>query len=78
VSRTTSFTFRDITQFVAASSAFSHQAAHWRRARPTRSPNTSTCRLGASANKNSLVVSQGYSSQQAVDWVKHNGNTFTR
>ena len=33
---------------------------------------------GVSANKNELVVSQGYSAQQAVDWVKDNGNTFER
>ena len=33
---------------------------------------------GVSANKNTLVVSQGYSAQQAVDWVKNNGNTFDR
>ena len=34
--------------------------------------------VGISANKNELVVSQGYSSQQAIDWVQQNGNTFTR
>jgi outer membrane protein insertion porin family len=33
---------------------------------------------GVSANKNELVVSQGYSAQQAVDWVKSNGSTFQR
>src|SRR5208283_5389827 len=33
--------------------------------------------LGVSANKNSLVTSQGYSAQQSVDWVKSNGRTFT-
>jgi outer membrane protein insertion porin family len=32
---------------------------------------------GVSANKNTLVVSQGYSAEQAVYWVQHNGNTFT-
>ena len=56
-----------------------HQAVdRWRRASPIRSPSTSTCQIGVSANKNELVVSQGYSSQQAIDWVQHNGNTFTR
>src|SRR6202012_2152898 len=34
--------------------------------------------LGTSVNKNSLVVSQGYSAQQSVDWVRQNGNTFQR
>ncbi len=78
VARTTSLTFRDITQFVAASSAFSTKqitaAMQW------SYPITEYQYLqaGVSANKNTLVVSQGYSAQQAVDWVKNNGNTFQR
>jgi outer membrane protein insertion porin family len=78
VARTTSFTYRDITQFVAASSQFSTKqmtaAMQW------SYPITEYQYLqaGVSANKNSLVVSQGYSAQQAVDWVTQNGNTFQR
>jgi outer membrane protein insertion porin family len=78
VARTTSFTYRDVTQFVAASSAFSTKqltgAVQW------SYPITEYQYLqaGVSANKNTLVVSQGYSAQQAVDWVKDNGNTFQR
>jgi outer membrane protein insertion porin family len=78
VARTTSFTYRDVTQFVAASSAFSTKqltgAMQW------SYPITEYQYLqaGVSANKNTLVVSQGYSAQQAVDWVKDNGNTFQR
>jgi outer membrane protein insertion porin family len=78
VARTTSLTFRDITQFVAASSAFSTKqitgAMQW------SYPITEYqyVQAGVSANKNTLVVSQGYSAQQAVDWVKANGNTFQR
>jgi outer membrane protein insertion porin family len=78
VARTTSFTYRDVTQFVAASSAFSTKqltgAIQW------SYPITEFQYLqaGLSANKNTLVVSQGYSAQQAVDWVKDNGNTFQR
>jgi outer membrane protein insertion porin family len=78
VARTTSFTYRDITQFVAASSAFSTKqltaAMQW------SYPITEYQYLqaGVSANKNTLVVSQGYSAQQAVNWVKSNGNTFER
>jgi outer membrane protein insertion porin family len=33
--------------------------------------------VGTAVNKNELVVSQGYSSQQSIDWVKSNGGTFT-
>ncbi len=78
VARTTSLTLRDVTQFVAASSAFSTKqitgAMQW------SYPITEYQYLsaGTSANKNSLVVSQGYSAQQSVDWVKQNGNTFQR
>ncbi len=78
ISRTTSFSYRDITQFVAASSKFSTKqlttAMQW------SYPITEYQYLqaGVSANKNELVVSQGYSAQQAVDWVKSNGSTFQR
>ncbi len=78
VARTASLTYRDITQFVAASSAFSTKqitgAMQW------SYPITEYQYLqaGVSANKNTLVVSQGYSALQAVDWVKQNGNTFQR
>jgi len=78
IARTTSLTLRDITQFVAASSAFSTKqitgAIQW--SYPISEYQYLS--LGTSANKNSLVVSQGYSAQQSVDWVKQNGNTFQR
>jgi outer membrane protein insertion porin family len=78
VSRTASITYRDVTQFVAASSAFSTKqitgAVQW--SYPITEYQYLTA--GVSANKNSLVVSQGYSAQQAVDWVKNNGHTFQR
>jgi outer membrane protein insertion porin family len=78
VARTSSVSYRDITQFVAASSAFSTKqitgAVQW------SYPITEYQYLqaGVSANKNTLVVSQGYSAQQAVDWVKSNGKTYQR
>ena len=78
VARTSSLTLRDITQFVAASSAFSTKqitgAVQW--SYPISEYQFLS--VGTSANKNSLVVSQGYSSQQSVDWVKQNGKTFQR
>jgi outer membrane protein insertion porin family len=78
VARTTSLTYRDTTQFNAASSSFGTTqitlAEQW------SYPITEYqfVQIGASANKNTLVVSQGFSSQQAVDWVRSNGHTFTR
>jgi len=78
VARTTSLTYRDVTQFVSASSAFSTKqitgAVQW--SYPISE--YQYLQAGVSANKNTLVVSQGYSAQQAVDWVKANGNTFQR
>jgi outer membrane protein insertion porin family len=76
VARTVSFTYRDVTQFVAASSAFSTKqetvAVQW--AYPITE--YQFLAIGSSVNKNTLVVSQGYSAQQSVNWVKNNGNTF--
>jgi outer membrane protein insertion porin family len=78
IARTTSLTLRDVTQFVAASSAFSTKqitgAVQW--SYPISEYQYLS--VGTSANKNTLVVSEGYSSQQSVDWVRQNGNTFQR
>jgi outer membrane protein insertion porin family len=76
VSRTVSFTYRDVTQFVAASSAFStkQETAAVQFSYPITEYQYVS--LGTSINKNTLVVSQGYSAQQSVAWVKENGNTF--
>jgi len=77
VARTVSLTYRDIIQFVAAASKFSTKqltgAVNW------SYPITEYqyVQVGTAANKNELVVSQGYSSQQSINWVKSNGNTFT-
>jgi outer membrane protein insertion porin family len=78
VARTTSLSYRDTTQFNAASSSFGTTqitlAEQW------SYPITEYqfVQVGASVNRNTLVVSQGFSSQQAVDWVRTNGKTFTR
>ncbi len=78
IARTASLTYRDITQFVAASSAFSTKqitgAIQW--AYPITEYQFLS--LGTSVNRNSLVVSQGYSAQQSVDWVRQNGHPFER
>ncbi len=78
IARTSSLTLRDVTQFVAASSAFSTKqitgAVQW--SYPISEYQFLS--VGTSANKNSLVVSQGYSSQQSVDWVRQNGKAFQR
>jgi len=78
VSRTASFSYRDITQFVAASSKFSTKQLTLANQWSYPITEYQYIQAGVSANKNTLVVSQGYSAQQAVDWVKSNGSTFQR
>jgi outer membrane protein insertion porin family len=78
ISRTTSLTYRDITQFVAAASKFSTKQLTLAETFSYPITEFQYVSVGVSANKNELVVSQGYSSQQAINWVQHNGNTFTR
>ena len=78
VARTASLSYRDITQFVAASSKFSTKQLTLANQWSYPITEYQYLQAGVSANKNELVVSQGYSAQQAVDWVKDNGNTFER
>jgi outer membrane protein insertion porin family len=78
VARTASFSYRDITQFVAASSKFSTKQLTLANQWSYPITEYQYLQAGVSANKNELVVSQGYSAQQAVDWVKSNGSTFER
>ncbi len=78
VARTASLSYRDITQYVSASSRFStkqitgaiqygypiseYQGVQW----------------GVAANQSELVTSQGNSAQQAINWVRNNGNPYER
>jgi len=78
VARTASFSYRDITQFVAASSKFATKQLTLANQWSYPITEYQYLQAGVSANKNSLVVSEGYSAQQAVDWVRNNGSTFTR
>ena len=71
-------TFRDVTQFVASASKFSTKQLTLAETFSYPITEYQYLSAGVSANKNELVVSQGYSSQQAINWVQHNGNTFTR
>ena len=77
IARTTSFTYRDITQFVSSSSVFGTKQISLAQQYSYPISEYQYVQLGLSVNKNSLVTSQGYSAQQAVDWVKSNGKTFS-
>jgi len=76
VARTTSFTYRAVTQFVSASSVFGTKQMTLAQSYSYPISEYQGISLGIAANKNQLVTSQGYSAQQAVDWVKSNGHTF--
>jgi outer membrane protein insertion porin family len=78
VVRTTSFTYRDVTQFVSSSSQFGTKQLTLAQSYGYPITEYQNIQLGVAANKNELVTSQGYSAQQAVDWVKSNGSTFQR
>jgi outer membrane protein insertion porin family len=77
VSRTTSLSYRNSSQFVSASSQLSSEqisaAIHW--AYPISE--YQSLQAGVSINEVSLLTTQGYSSQQSVDWVRANGNTYS-
>ena len=76
VARTLSLTYREGTRFVTASSRLSTEqisaASRW------DYPVTEYQNLhaGVSVNQANLLTTQGFSSLQAVDWVKMNGNTY--
>jgi outer membrane protein insertion porin family len=78
VARTTSLTYRSVTQFVSSSSIFGTKQLTLAQSYSYPITEYQGIQLGVSANKNELVTSQGYSAQQAVDWVRSNGNTFER
>ncbi len=78
VARTTSLTYRDITQFVSSSSVFGTKQLTLAQSYSYPITEYQGVSLGLAANKNELVTSQGYSAQQAVNWVRDNGHTFIR
>ncbi|HVY64921.1 MAG TPA: outer membrane protein assembly factor BamA [Gammaproteobacteria bacterium] len=77
VARTLSLTYQHLTQFTSVSSQFStttlNAGINW--AYPIT--NFQTLRFGFAYQDAELLANVGYSSQQAVDWVTHNGRTFT-
>jgi outer membrane protein insertion porin family len=78
VARTISLTYRDVTQFVSASSDFSSET--YSGALDYAYPITEfqNIRLGLNLQSAELLTSENGSAQQAVDWVRNNGNPFER
>ncbi len=78
VSRTASLSIRDIKQFVSASSNFSTKQYTAAESWSYPISEYQGLQIGISANKSSLVVREGYSALQSVNWVKSNGKSFER
>ena len=78
VSRTTSLTYRDITQYVSAASDFSTKtlAAGLDYGYPISE--FQSLRAGLSLQRADLLTSTYGSAAQAVSWVQQNGNSYAR
>jgi outer membrane protein insertion porin family len=78
VARTFSLQYRDITQYVSASSDFSTKtfAAALNFGYPISE--FQSVQWGMAAQKSDLITNEFGSAAEAVDWVKNNGNPYTR
>jgi outer membrane protein insertion porin family len=73
VARTMSFTYRDVTQFVSASSDFSSESLALGIDYGYPISEFQSLRLGLSAQRSSLITGDG-SAEQAREWVRNNGD----
>ena len=74
VARTLSFTYRDVTQFVSASSDFSSESLALGVDYGYPITEFQGLRVGFSAQRSSLITGEG-SAEQARQWVQQNGDT---
>jgi outer membrane protein insertion porin family len=77
IARTLSFSYRDITQFVSASSDFSTKQLSAALIYGYPISEYQSVQWGLSVNRSELVTGQN-SADQARDWVSHNGNPYTQ
>lgn len=78
VARTTSLTYRDVTQFVSASSDFSSETMTAGLTYGYPITEFQTVQLGIALQSAELLTGEFGSAQQAIDWVRNNGNPFER
>ena len=76
LSRALSFSYRDITQFTSASSDFSTTTLTTGIDWSYPISEFQALRFGFSYQEAEMLTS-GYSSSQAIEWVKNNGNSYT-
>ncbi len=78
LSRTTGLTYRDITQFVSAASDFSTKTISFSLEYGYPISEFQGVRFGVIAQKSDLIVNPQSSAPEAVEWVRNNGNPYTR
>ncbi len=78
LSRTVGLQFRDITQFVSAASDFSTQTMSASLEYGYPITEFQGLRFGVIAQQSDLIVSPNGSAPEAVEWVRNNGNPYTR
>jgi outer membrane protein insertion porin family len=76
VSRTVSATFRSITQFTQASSDFETETGTLAVDYGWPISEFQSLRLGLAAQRSDLVTDPNGSAQEAVEWVRNNGNPY--
>jgi outer membrane protein insertion porin family len=77
VARTVSLTYRDITQFVSASSDFETETGTLGVDYGWPISEFQSLRVGLSAQRSDLFTDPNYSAQEALYWVQNNGNPYT-
>jgi len=78
VERTVSLAFRDITQFISDASDFSSETIIAGLDYGYPITEYQRIRFGGSVQRARLLTSEFGSARQATDWVRENGNSFTR
>ena len=78
LSRTWSLQYRDVTQFVSASSDFGSKTIAMGLDYGYPITEFQTIRFGMSLQSSQLLANNGGSAQQALFWVQNNGNSRTR
>ncbi len=78
VSRTLALQYRDITQYVSAASDFSTTTMSGTIEYGYPITEYQGLRFGLIAQRSDLIVNPASSAPEAVDWVRNNGNPYTR
>ncbi len=76
VSRTVSATYRSIEQFTSSSSDFETETGTLGLDYSWPISEFQSVRMGVAAQRSELIVQQGGSAREAIEWVRNNGNPY--